>query len=70
EEEQQAFMDLVAWVERSGASPPAGDDIQDRATVAESVFGCQFTSDPASLDPVTAAARSAGDPTYGVDCAP
>lgn len=70
EEEQQAFMDLVAWVERSGASPPAGDAIQDRATVAASNFGCQFTSNPASLDPVTAAARSAGDPSYGVDCTP
>jgi len=42
-EQQQAFADLVRWVE-TGARP-AGDDILDPATVAQPDFGCQFTSE-------------------------
>ena len=40
-----AFDDLVAWVE-DGVRPD-GDDVTDRATVADPTFGCRF-SDPAA----------------------
>ena len=40
-----AFDDLVEWVENG--TRPEGDDITDRATVADPTFGCRF-SDPAA----------------------
>jgi hypothetical protein len=37
----RAFDDLVTWVETG--TRPAGDDVLDPATVADPLFGCQFT---------------------------
>ncbi len=49
-EEEQAFDDLVAWVE--DGVKPAGDDVLDPATVAAPDYGCTFTtSDRAGLAP-------------------
>ena len=40
-ERTRAFDDLVTWVETG--TRPAGDDVLDPATVADPLFGCQFT---------------------------
>ena len=37
----RAFDDLVTWVETG--TRPLGDDVLDPATVADPLFGCQFT---------------------------
>jgi hypothetical protein len=37
----RTFVDLVGWVENG--TKPAGDNVQDPATVANSNFGCTFT---------------------------
>ncbi|MBA1149438.1 prolyl oligopeptidase family serine peptidase [Ectothiorhodospiraceae bacterium WFHF3C12] len=42
EEQEQAFADLVGWVE--AGIRPAGDDVLDPATVADPDYGCQFTT--------------------------
>ena len=39
-----AFLDLVTWVET--AVKPAGDDWLTPATVADPLFGCDFTDGP------------------------
>jgi hypothetical protein len=41
QEEAQAFVDLVNWVE--DGVKPAGDDILTPSAVADPNFGCQFT---------------------------
>ena len=41
QEYQQAFTDLVRWVE--DGVRPAGDDVLDPATVADRRYGCRFT---------------------------
>jgi pimeloyl-ACP methyl ester carboxylesterase len=41
QEEEQAFADLVEWVENG--IEPAGDDVLDPATVAGADFGCRFS---------------------------
>ncbi|WP_222192630.1 alpha/beta hydrolase [Modestobacter italicus] len=41
EEYQQAFSDLVTWVEEG--VKPAGDDVLDPAVVADRRYGCRFT---------------------------
>jgi hypothetical protein len=41
QEEEQAFADLVDWVENG--VEPAGDDVLDPATVADADFGCRFS---------------------------
>lgn len=41
QEYQQAFTDLVAWVE--DGVRPAGDDVLDAAVVADPQYGCRFT---------------------------
>ncbi len=41
EEYQQAFADLVTWVE--DGVRPAGDDVLDPAVVADPGYGCRFT---------------------------
>lgn len=45
EELATAFTDLVAWVARDGAQPPAGDDVTDATVVADHDYGCAFTSE-------------------------
>jgi hypothetical protein len=42
-ERTRAFDDLVNWVESDLRDRPAGDDVLNRATVADPLFGCQFT---------------------------
>ena len=63
EELEQAFRDLVSWVE-TGARP-AGDEVLDPATVAAPDYGCRFSS-PSRQDAVCQAAaigrRSDGEP--------
>jgi len=60
-EQIAAFDDLVRWVE--DGVKPAGDDILNRATVADRRFGCAFTTpDRAALPacaPLVGAARNA-----------
>lgn len=46
-EQEQAFEDLVKWVEQG--IKPAGDNVLDPAVVADPKFGCQFT--PVSHSP-------------------
>jgi putative cell wall-binding protein len=43
EELIEGFTDLIAWVGRDGAEPPAGDDFLDASAVADRDFGCAFT---------------------------
>ena len=55
EEYQEAFSDLVSWVE-TGVKP-AGDDVLDPDVVSAPDFGCQFTSedrDYSGVDPIFA----------------
>jgi len=40
----RAFDDLTAWVEDPAHPVPAGDDVLNRAVVADPAFGCQFTT--------------------------
>ena len=42
QERIDAFDDLVTWV--TTGVRPAGDDVLDRANVADPAFGCQFTA--------------------------
>ena len=42
QERIDAFDDLVTWV--TTRVRPAGDDVLDRANVADRNFGCQFTA--------------------------
>ncbi|MGY1737961.1 esterase [Geodermatophilus sp. SYSU D00684] len=55
-ERNQAFTDLVNWVENGVR--PAGDDVLDPAVVADRAYGCRFTSGP-----------HAGDADYARVCA-
>ncbi len=52
-EYQQAFGDLVTWVE-SGVRPE-GDDVLDPAAVADPRFGCRFTVPQRAFDTVDCA---------------
>jgi hypothetical protein len=47
------FTDLVAWVEHG--VKPAGDNVLDRAVVADPRYGCAFTTATRNLGPFTAA---------------
>ncbi|MBA1148584.1 prolyl oligopeptidase family serine peptidase [Ectothiorhodospiraceae bacterium WFHF3C12] len=42
EEQEQAFTDLVTWVE--AGMQPAGDDVLDADTVAQPDYGCRFST--------------------------
>ncbi|MPQ98065.1 phthalyl amidase [Modestobacter sp. I12A-02628] len=48
EEYQQAFGDLVTWVEQGVR--PEGDDVLDPAAVADPRFGCRFTVPQRAFD--------------------
>lgn len=56
-EQVAAFDAMVKW-EQTGVKPE-GDDVRDRATLADSQYGCRFTNNAASTDdnPVTIATR-------------
>jgi len=49
EEIARDFDDLVLWVDEG--IKPAGDDILDASTVADPLFGCQFTQGVSGLTP-------------------
>lgn len=53
DELEQAFRDLVTWVERGVR--PGGDEVLDAATVAAPTYGCQYSS-PTRNDAVCRAA--------------
>ena len=50
-EQENAFAALVGWV-KNGVRP-AGDDVLDTAAVADSKFGCQFTTAKRAYDPTS-----------------
>jgi pimeloyl-ACP methyl ester carboxylesterase len=49
DEEVEAFIDLIMWVEEG--VKPEGDNVLDPAIVANGNFGCQFTSSDRSYAP-------------------
>jgi hypothetical protein len=48
-EERAAFDALVSWVEHG--VKPDGDDVLDRAVIADPDYGCKFTARPSPADP-------------------